>query len=266
MRAAAIWVAIIGVLLVVLRLFASRMIYYPMRYPAGEWGVQRELGAKDVWLTARDGVRVHGWWLAVGESRVTTLFLHGNAGNVTHRARHAAEIAGAGSSLLVIDYRGYGKSEGSPSEQGLYADADAAYEWLGARGHAPEGIIVHGESLGTAVAVDLAVRRACAGVILEAPLESVGKMAGTVLPVVGPVLAGGFDTLGKIGRLRVPVLIIHGDRDEVVPQWQGRGVYQAAREPKWFWSVTGAGHNDLVYAAGGEYRERLKEFYSRCRR
>jgi fermentation-respiration switch protein FrsA (DUF1100 family) len=190
------------------------------------------------------------------------LFLHGNGGNITHRAQHALEITGAGSSVLLLDYRGYGRSEGRPTEDGLYTDADAAYEMLRAAGYSPDQIVIHGESLGTAVAVDLAVRKRCAGVILEAPLRSAGKIAGRVMPLIGPLLVRGFDTESKVGRLGSPLLIIHGDLDEVVPFSHGRAVFDAAAQPKQFWTVAGAHHNDLLAMAGPLYSERLHQFYS----
>src|SRR5690349_15528544 len=119
--------------------------------------------------------------------RLATLFFHGNAGNLTHRIGHMRAIPAAGSSLLIIDYRGYGKSEGRPSEQGVYRDADAAYEWLTGEGYAPRQIVAHGESLGTAVAVDLAARKPCAGVVLEMPFNSAARVAAGILPLLGPL-------------------------------------------------------------------------------
>jgi uncharacterized protein len=188
------------------------------------------------------------------------LFLHGNAGNVTHRIDHAHAITTAGSSILVLDYRGYGKSKGHPTEQGLYLDADAAYDALTQLGFRPNQIILQGESLGTAVAVYLASRRPCAGLILESPLTSLSNMAGKVLPVVGPLLAHGFNTRSKIGNVHVPLLVIHGDADEIVPFPQGQAVFKAANPPKELWRVPGAHHNDLLYIAGAEYVTRLRAF------
>jgi hypothetical protein len=109
---------------------ASRAPYYPLKYPKGFWVVQGELGAEDVWLTAGDGTRLNGWWIDAPGQELVTLYLHGNAGNLTHRFLQMREVTAAGSSILMLDYRGYGKSEGSPSEKGLYKDADAAYEYL----------------------------------------------------------------------------------------------------------------------------------------
>jgi len=241
----------------------QRAAYHPEKFPEGFWDLRDQVGATDVDLRAADGAKLHAWWVARPEARVVTLFLHGNAGNLTHRAYRMAEWTAAGSAVLMVDYRGYGKSEGRPSEKGLYADAEAAYDWLVAAGWAPERIVVHGESLGTAVAVELASRRQCAGLVLEAPFTSGSDMAGRVLPVLGPLVFRAFDSKSRIGAVRAPILVIHGDRDGVVPFEQGEALFRAASEPKWFWRVEGAGHNNLVETAGSRYRERLREFYGR---
>lgn len=243
----------------VLYLAANRAVYYPMRYPNGWWQAQAQVGAADVWLRASDGVRLHAWWIEPPGARIATLFLHGNAGNITHRVTHIQEITAAGSSVLMLDYRGYGKSEGRPTERGLYADAEAGYEYLRSLG---KPIVAHGESLGTAVAVDLAAKRPCAGVVLEAPFPSARAVAASVLPVLGPLLIFSYNSASKIQRVHAPLLFIHGDRDSIVPLELGRALFRAAREPKAFWTVPGADHNDLVEAAGPRYRERLREFYA----
>jgi fermentation-respiration switch protein FrsA (DUF1100 family) len=163
--------------------------------------------------------------------------------------------------VLLLDYRGYGKSEGSPGEAGLYADAEAAYEWLAAR-HPTSGIVLHGESLGTAVASYLAASRPCAGLVLEAPFPSARAVAGRVLPLLGPLLISGFDTESNLQKIRVPVLVIHGDADEVIAYDFGKKVYDAARGPKTFWSLPGATHNDLHIAGEAEFVARLRRFYA----
>jgi uncharacterized protein len=244
-----------------LRHIVNQFVYYPMRYPQGDWDLQAALGAEDVWLTTRDGVQLNAWWFPSAGSQIATLFLHGNAGNVTHRVDHAQAVKDAGSAILVIDYRGYGKSKGQPGEHGLYLDAAAGYEKLRRLGYSADRIILHGESLGTAVAVDLASRERCAGVILESPLASLSEMAGQVLPIIGPLLAHGFNTDKKIRRVHAPLLIIHGDADEVVPFSQGQAVFKAANEPKQFWQIPGAHHNDLLYVAGPSYVARVRAFY-----
>jgi hypothetical protein len=239
----------------------DQLIYYPMRYPQGAWDLQAESGAKDQWLTAADGTQLHCWWFPKADAHFVTLFLHGNAGNVTHRVDHADAVMNAGSAFLVLDYRGYGKSKGRPSERGLYNDADAAYARLIELGYSPDCIIVQGESLGSAVAANLAMRRKCAAVILESPLMSASKVAETVLPLIVPLMIRGYDTYRMISQINVPVFVIHGDADEIVPFSQGRAVFGAAHEPKYFWAVHGAHHNDLLEVAGSEYVTRLREFY-----
>jgi fermentation-respiration switch protein FrsA (DUF1100 family) len=249
------------VLPAMLQKFVDQFVYYPMRYPSGDWGERQSAGAEDVWFRAEDGTKLNAWWFPQPAARNATLFLHGNAGNLTHRVDHAKAVQQAGSAILVLDYRGYGKSEGRPTERGLYQDADAAYQELIRRGYPPGRIILHGESLGTAVATELASRRGCAALILESPLASLSRMAGQVIPLVGPVLAHGFNTERRIGKIHVPLLLIHGDADDVVPFSQGEAVYKGANQPKTFWRVSGARHNDLLYVAGDEYLKHLRAFY-----
>lgn len=240
---------------------ANRAIYYPLKYPIGDWDAQRVVGAADAWIETSDGVKIHGWWVERAGSPWATLFLHGNAGNITQRARHIQEIVAAGSSVLVLDYRGYGKSSGSPSEQGLYRDGEAGFIYLLGKGYRGEQIILHGESLGSAVAIDLASRRPCAGLVLEAPFTSTGDVAATVLPVVGPLLVRSFNSLPKIPWIRAPKFFLQGDRDEVVPLRLGQKLFAAAQGKKTFWIIQGARHNDILETGGLEYRQRLQAFY-----
>jgi hypothetical protein len=243
------------------RNLVDRFVYYPTRYPGGDWAQQSSIGAQDRWLTAADGTRLNAWWFPKSDAPFTTLYLHGNGGNITHRVDHAHAILSAGSAFFVLDYRGYGKSEGRPSECGLYQDAEAAYADLLDLGYTSNRIILHGESLGTAVAVNLALNKRCAAVILESAPMSLSKMAGRVVPVLGPLVVHGYDTHNKIRRLHVPLLVIHGDADEVVPFSHGQAIFRVANQPKYFWRVSAAHHNDLLYVAGSEYKQRLCAFY-----
>jgi uncharacterized protein len=255
-----------AVFLIALVWFANRSAFYPMKYPQGQWDIQTALGARDIGFTAWDGTKLHGWWVQPAQSVVTTLFFHGNAGNVTHRAGAFRALRDAGSTVFMVDYRGYGKSEGRPIENNLYKDADTAYDLLISRGYDPGSLIIHGESLGTAVAIDLASRRRCAGLVLEAPFPSAKAVAANVLPIVGPLIVWGFDSEKKIKSVRVPILFIQGDRDEVIPYSLGRRLFDAAPAPKEFWTVSGAGHNNLIEAAGPAYSEHLRAFYSQIHR
>lgn len=245
----------------ILYYMGQRALYQPMRFPGGWWEIQPDVGVEDVWLTTPDGLKLHGWWKEAPESNLVTLYLHGNAGNVSHRGSHLVEITAAGSSVLVLDYRGYGKSEGKVSERGFYTDAETAYRYLRDKGYGPARIILHGESLGTAVAVELAARIPVGGVILEAPFSSAGDAAGRVVPVLGPLVVRGFNSKEKIPHINAPLLIIHGDADRVIHIDLGRALFEAAVEPKEFWTIPGADHNDIIESAGIEYGTRLKRFY-----
>ena len=222
---------------------------------------QLGLAAEDVFLETEDGVRVHAFWLPAEGARRVLLFLHGNAGNASHRLPNAADLVGLDTSVLLLDYRGYGLSEGSPTEAGVYADARAALAHLvEERGFPEDRIVVFGRSLGGAVAVDLLQERSVAGVILESTFTSVADMASELMPIAAPFVGGRFDSLSKVGRLRAPVLFFHGDRDEIVAHRLGRALFDAAPDPKAFETIAGAGHNDTVEVGGRAYFERIRLF------
>ena len=257
-----IWAVAFALACGALYYLANRAIYYPVKFPGGDWGRQHEIGASDVWLETEDHVRLHGWWLASPGSRFATLFLHGNAGNVSHRAAQMQEIAAAGSSVLALDYRGYGRSQGWATERGLYRDSEAGFIYLLKLGFHSRQIVLHGESLGSAVAIDLATRRPCAGLVLEAPFTSAADVAASIVPFLGPVLIRSYNSLPKIRWLLMPKLFIQGDRDEVIPTRLAEKLYAASQMPKSFWVVEGAGHNDILARAGPAYREHLRSFYA----
>ncbi len=244
-----------------LYLLARWALYHPSKYPEGYWDTQQLVGASDAWLETSDGVKIHGWWAQRQGSPLATLFLHGNGDNLSYYTPYIQEIIAAGSSVLMIDYRGYGKSVGSPSEPGLYHDGEAGYAYLLDKGYSAEQIIIYGQSLGSAVAIDLASRRPCAALILEAPFSSASDVAGSLVPFIGPLLVRSYNSLPKMRGIRVPKLFIHGDRDGTIPFRLGRKLFDAAPEPKTFWTVPGAGHNDILETAGAEYRHRLSAFY-----
>jgi fermentation-respiration switch protein FrsA (DUF1100 family) len=255
--------ALVGVVLIALvwdRL-VDRMIFHPQ--PGADLRPEQlGIAGDEVRIRTEDGVRIHAFYLpAVGATRAI-LFLHGNAGNASHRLPNAAALMHLGAHVLLLDYRGYGLSEGSPSEPGVYADARAGLAYLIERSGVPEArTVVFGRSLGGAVAVDLARDRALGGVILESTFSSASDVAAPAFG--GPVARlarGRFDSIEKIPRVRAPLLFFHGDRDDIVKYSLGRRLFDAAPEPKEFETIRGAGHNDTVEVGGRAYFERIRRF------
>jgi uncharacterized protein len=249
------------------RRFEKSVTFHPSREPwGGEWKLPR--GAEDVWFKVGDGTRLHGWFFRAAQERpaATVIFLHGNGGNLSYLGWTGESLADKGFDVLLFDYRGYGRSEGSVSdERGIYEDADAAYEYVWkVRGVAPEKIVLYGQSLGTTAAVDVAARQSCGAIILESGLSSAGDMAATIMPwlprFARRLTQNRFDSVGKLPSVRCPVLVSHGDRDEVIPVEQGRKLYAAAPEPKRLVIVEGAGHNDLSIIGGEPYTRDLAAF------
>lgn len=216
---------------------------------------------EEVFLETEDGVRIHGFWLPREGATRAILFLHGNAGNASHRLPNAAALVGLDAHVLLLDYRGYGRSEGRPDEAGVYRDAAAGWAHLtGERGLDPTRIVVFGRSLGGAVAIDLVQDRPIAGLIVESTFSSLADMASRLIPPAAWFLGGRFDSQSKIERLRAPLLAFHGDRDEIVPYALGQKLFEAAPEPKDFTTLTGAGHNDTVEVGGPPYFDRIRRF------
>ena len=243
-------------------LFENRFIYFPSRgYDATPSGLG--LAHEDVWLTAEDGVRIHGWYLPVPRARWVTLVSHGNAGNISHRLDRALLLqARLRSSVFLYDYRGYGASEGSPDEAGTYRDARAAYGYLVEEKQVKaDELVLFGESLGSAVSLELALALPAAALVLEAPFTSVRDMARTtIFAPLAPFVRTRYESLDRISRLRMPLLVVQGDRDEVVPPVQGRRLFDAAREPKRYFAIRGAGHNDTYLVGGEAYWRTIADF------
>lgn len=220
------------------------------------------LVAEEVSLLTEDGVRIHAFWLPSPGAGRAVLFLHGNAGNASHRLPNAAELQALGTNVLLVDYRGYGHSEGHPSEAGVYADARAGLVHLQEeRGVPEERIIVFGRSLGGAVAVDLAQGRPLAGVILESTWSTLSAVAKPLFfGVFARAVQDRFDSADKITRSRAPLLFFHGDRDNIIAWELGRALFEVAPEPKQFETLRGAGHNDTTHVGGRAYFERIARF------
>ena len=229
----------------------GHFIYHPSRTLSADPS-SVGLAFRDIVFTAADGVRLHGW-LIPGRTPTTLLYSHGNAGNIAGRvtiARLLADQLGVG--VFMYDYRGYGRSEGAPSEPGLVSDALGARAALLREGVAAEHIVYFGRSLGAAVTMDLALAHPPRAVVLESPFASVRAVANTVLPGVGSLFRTRWDSLAKVPSLRAPLLVLHGDADETIPYAQGRALFAAAPEPKTFFTIRGGHHYDME-AAWPEY-------------
>ena len=228
---------------------------------------------EDVRIQTSDGLELRGWFVpgepetASGpDSNVTWLWLHGNGGNIGHRI---GELALAhhrtGANIFIFDYRGYGESDGTASEQGTYLDSRAAIEYLASRPDVdPDRIVYLGHSLGAAVALELALTRPPMAMVLVSPFASVRDMANLPLPFppVGWLVRNHYDSISRIRQINVPILVLHGDQDGTVPISQGRKLYDAANQPKRLQTLEGAAHNDTYEVAGEQYWGAIESFLS----
>jgi fermentation-respiration switch protein FrsA (DUF1100 family) len=259
-------VLIYGGILVLLRVYESRLIYFPgpdrtLVAPPPSLG----LPVQRVEITTEDAVQLIAWVIpAVSPSSLWLLVCHGNAGNLSEfdRPAHYAGLRQLGLNLLAFDYRGYGESGGTPSEAGLYRDADAAYRYLTKeRGVSPGQIIVFGHSLGSAVAVDLASRVPSAGLIVEGAFTSATERGQELYPYIPVrwIAKSRFSSVDNISRVTVPKLFLHAQGDEVIPLAHGRRLYEAASVPKTFVELRG-GHGDAFDVDSARYFGSIASF------
>jgi fermentation-respiration switch protein FrsA (DUF1100 family) len=228
-------------------LFENKLIFHPIRYPEGDWNPDG-LAVEDAWFQAEDGTKLHGWFVPHPAPKAVILFTHGNGGNITHRSELMHEMhRRLGVTTLLFDYRGYGRSEGSPSGEGILQDARAARAWLTKRaGISPERLVIFGESLGGAVAVQLAAEGGARGLVLQNTFDSLAAVAAAHYPwaPVKLLLRTKLDSAEAIRSYRGPLLQFHGDRDRIVPYERGHRLFEAANEPKQLVTIKGADHND----------------------
>ncbi|MDT8387871.1 MAG: alpha/beta hydrolase [Thiogranum sp.] len=237
------------------------MVFFPQRQleaAPDEWG----MAYQDVNLLTGDGVKLHGWYVPHAEGRRTVLFFHGNAGNISHRRESIAIFHDLGLNVLIIDYRGYGRSEGSPDEAGLYADADAAWNYLvdvqQIRG---KDIIIFGRSLGGAVAADLGARVQAGALVLESTFSSARAMSRMIFPLLSYLVIPRFkfNVAERVRDVHYPVLVLHSPDDDIIPLRLGEAVYAAANQPKTFVPLKGD-HNSGFLQAQAEYEQALAQF------
>ncbi len=253
-----------GLVLLLAFIFQERLLYFPLRSMAVT-PAAAGLEFEEVWLTTGDGVRIFGWYVPAAGSRRALLFFHGNGGNISHRLDSIAQFQRLGLNVFIIDYRGYGHSEGRPTEAGTTLDAAAAWRYLvEQRGFAPEQIVIFGRSLGGAVAAGLAEQQRPGALILESTFTSVPDMAARQFPFlpVRQLSRLHYNTRERLARIDAPVLIIHSPNDEVIPFEHGRALFATAGQPKEFLQIDG-GHNDGFLISAGVYEPAVAAFINR---
>jgi hypothetical protein len=249
--------------LILLMFMEAGFIYFPSREivdsPA-DYG----LAFEDLTCTTSDGVRVHGWLMKPeGKPDAWLLFSHGNGGNISGRPQIARPLVQRNLAVLLYDYRGYGKSEGSPDEQGTYRDAEAMLAELLARAQSPKHVFLFGRSLGGGVSYELAVRHPeLGGLITDATFTSMPEMARRVFPIpfVWRLVRNRYDNLAKAPQVTMPRLVMHGTADELIPYSMGEQLRDATDPPSRFHAIEGGGHNDTFAVGGSEYAEAVRRF------
>jgi len=241
--------------------FENSQVFQPMEYPQGDWQPD-DLIYEDAFFRAEDGTHLHGWFLPHPQPKAVVLFAHGNAGNLTHRKEMLAELRERHDvAVMIFDYRGYGRSRGKPSEQGILQDARAAREWLSKRTGVDETeIVLMGRSLGGGVAVDLAAQDGAAGLILINTFNSLVDVAEhhmSWLPT-DRMMVNRLDSLSKIDRYQGPLLQTHGDADRVIPFEYGLELFGKANSPKQFIAVPGGDHNGPL---SEEFHSAMAQFF-----
>ena len=259
---------VVGTVLLIIAVFSGfmyanqpNMIFYPLkelRSAPSAWGMDYE----NVKLQTSDGVKLHGWYIPHENAKKTVLFFHGNAGNISHRGESVSIFHDIGLNVFIIDYRGYGKSEGKPTEQGLYDDARAAWLYLTETRSTPgTDIILFGRSLGGAVATRLASEVKTGGLILESTFSSARDMAKYLFPMLSHIIyvRFKFNTAEIIKSISQPILVLHSPDDDIIPYPLGKKVYEAANQPKQFLELKGD-HNSGFMQSQPEYQQTISEF------
>ena len=229
-----------------LYLFQRQLLYFPDKAHPELFGLQ-QLGVREVTLSTEDGLSLLSWYVPARPGRPVIAYFHGNGGHIGYRAERLLRFSREGFGVLMAEYRGYGGNPGTPSEAGFYADGRAALAFLDREGVAADRVVLYGESLGSGVAVALTVQHEIAALILEAPFTSVAEVAQSHFPYLpaSRMVVDRFDSLSRIGKVKAPILVLHGERDRVVPVRYGRALFDAAPEPKEGWFAPDAGHEDL---------------------
>ena len=254
------------VVYLVLRWFEHRQVYQP---DSEMEATGRELGRpfEDIQLETSDGVKLNAWFFPADTNsprrQLVFLLCHGNAGNISHRLDHAGALLETGAAAFLFDYRGYGRSQGTPGEEGTYLDAQAAHAWLHQKGFTAANIIALGESLGGGIASELALRETVGGLILQSTFTSITDVGAELFPWL-PVRWMAwikYDTHSKLPRVKVPVFVMHSRADSLIRFQHAERNYAAANEPKLLWEI-GGDHNEFLDGDRARYVEGLNRFLS----
>jgi len=245
-----VWLLLCGLMYI----FQRRLQYFP---DSGPVPTPRRTGLEDITLTTSDDLKIKAWYWPGKRDTATLLIFHGNAGHRGHRFDWVQGFHARGWGIFLLDYRGYGGSEGSPSEEGFGKDADAAADFLAARG--VKKVVYYGRSIGAGVALPLAARRPPAALIIEAGAAAFVEVAKKAYPFmpVGWLMKDRFDSRPLLDRITCPGLFIHGSDDRIVPTALGKELYEAYPAAKELYTVEGAGHNDTSWVDGNGYYERI---------
>jgi fermentation-respiration switch protein FrsA (DUF1100 family) len=258
-------IIVYSVFLIVMYFKQDSLLYFPDKEI---WQTPKDvgLGYEEIYFKAKDGITISGWYIPAENEKGIILFCHGNAGNISHRLDSIKIFNSLNLSVLIFDYRGYGKSEGKPYEIGTYLDAEAAWDYLvNFKEKSPDRIILFGRSLGAAIAAEIALRKNPAGLIIESSFTSVPDIGTKFYPWIPVKLISRFkySTIDKIGLIRCPKLIIHSHEDEIIPFEHAKSIYERAFPPKDFLEIKG-GHNEGFLISGNTYTEGLKRFLDKC--
>jgi len=247
-------------------LFYPRVESFFIYFPQSNFDFHPEefrLQYKEAFFDTEDDELLHGWFFPGEKDSPVILHFHGNAGNISHRLDLVQSFLRKRFSVFLFDYRGFGKSSGRPSETGLYRDGIAAWAYLVEKEKiAPERLVLHGHSIGAAVAIEVALQKKVRGLVIESAFTSTKDMAKTLalFALISPVVPAHYNNLEKIRRVPFPMLIIHGERDEIVPFSMGQKLFETATDHKSFYPVKDAGHNDVLIVGGEKYFEVFAEF------
>ena len=245
-----------------LRWFEYQQVYCPSRVMERD-GAHLGCPFEDVFLIASDGTQLHSWFFparpGAGRARMALLLMHGNAGNISDRLEFCRAWLELGLNVFLFDYRGYGRSDGQPSEAGTYLDAEAAYDWLRQKGFGPANIIALGKSLGGGIASELALRKPLGGLILQSTFTNIPDLAGELFPwlPIRWLSTIKYDTLQKLPRIRIPVLVVHSREDALVRYAHAERNFAAANEPKSLLEISG-GHTSVLEAGREDYLRGLE--------